>query len=1050
MKQKLIKYLIISVLTFSTGVLSAQQSIRFKDLEHNYFKALELYNKHQYGAAQKLFQETMEHIESPKHNLKIQSEYYNAICAVHLFNNNAEVLLHAFIDEHPQNANIKYIYFQLGNFQYSKKNYRGVVKSFKKVDAYDLSAQERIEYHFKYGYTFFQLKKVEEAQKHFFQIINKDSRFKSSAIYYYSHIAYTQKNYQTALKGFLSLKDDASFKPVIPYYVTHIYYLQENYTELLNIAPSLYEKATPGRKSEIARLIGEAYYRTEKYKEAIPFLKEYHKDAGQYASPSEQYQLAFSFYKMKKYNKAIEYFRPVAIGHDSLNQNANYHMAYCYTQLKKKKFALNAFQSAYKIDRIDQITEDALYNFAKLSYELSYNPYNQAIIAFNLYLKKYPKSEYREELVGYLSKMYLSTRNYAKALESIEKIEQRSPELEQAYQRILYLRAVELFNTAKYDVCVDYFDKAISSNQQAKFTANALYWKGEALYRLGYYKQSVATFGRFLNSPAAFGSPEYAKAYYHIGYCHFKEKNYTKALENYRLFIMSNKTKQASFISDAYMRTADCYLVGKQLDKAIENYDLAVSMNQSNTDYALLKKAEAYGTQQKFNDKTIVLKQLLDQYPKSPYFGITKYELAQTYYRSLDDPKMALKYYKSLIESHPKNLSYVKQAMLDIGILYNGIEENQQAITSLKDVVRHFKGSKESKTALKILQNIYTEINDPDGYFDFIRSLGINPGVEEQESTYYYAAETVYLNGDCEKAIKGMANYIERFPTGSYVAKANYFWADCLYKSAKYDEALTHYIKVVGLPVMEFTLKSYKQIGYISYEKKQDYQKSLEAYRQAVKMSIYKEDKNVALVGIMNSQFKLQNFTAVLKAVEQVLNIENLDEFIRIDAYMKKAKSAIALKDNILANTSLNDIIILSRSIASAEARYLLAWMAYDQKLYEKSEALVYEVIDQDPSYEYWIVKAFILSADISVKTDNMYQAKATLTSIVNGYDKDAELLQEAKTKLQVILDAEAKEKEEQKKEDDDVEIEFSDDDLLLNDLWEMEEEELELEVEEE
>jgi len=92
--------------------------------------------------------ETIDAIKDPYSNMRINAEYYNAICAVELFNNNAEILLLDFINEHAESTHIKYIYFQLGKFQFRKKAYRRSIKSFEEVDIYDLSETDREEVFF--------------------------------------------------------------------------------------------------------------------------------------------------------------------------------------------------------------------------------------------------------------------------------------------------------------------------------------------------------------------------------------------------------------------------------------------------------------------------------------------------------------------------------------------------------------------------------------------------------------------------------------------------------------------------------------------------------------------------------------------------------------------------------------------------------------------------------------------------------------------------------------------------------------------------------------
>ncbi len=67
-------------------------------------------------------------------------------------------------------------------------------------------------------------------------------------------------------------------------------------------------------------------------------------------------------------------------------------MADCYLKLDQKNYARNAFKKAYDIGIDPNVTEDALFNYAKLAYELSFDPYHEAIIALRDYMAKYPNS----------------------------------------------------------------------------------------------------------------------------------------------------------------------------------------------------------------------------------------------------------------------------------------------------------------------------------------------------------------------------------------------------------------------------------------------------------------------------------------------------------------------------------------------------------------------------------------------------------------------------------------------------------------------------------
>ncbi|MCK5774553.1 MAG: tetratricopeptide repeat protein [Bacteroidales bacterium] len=1032
MKEIRNKILLFSVfLMIFGGVVNAQETKVYDQPESSYQDALALFNKELYGSAQKRFQETIDNIQDPYSNMRINAEYYNSICAVELFNNNAEILLQNFIDNHSESTHIKYIYFQLGKFQFRKKAYRRVIKSFKEVDVYDLSEVDRQEFNFKAGYSHFRMDSIREAKKYFYELLNiNESKYRDPATYYYSHISYTDGNYSTALKGFLSLKENESFRPIIPYYITHIYYLQEDYDKLLEYAPVLLEKSIESRKPEIARLIGEAYYHKGEYEKAIPYLDQYYELAGGTASEGSRYQMAYSYYKTGNYEKAIHYFKSLSIGSDTLSQNANYHIAFCYLKVDKPRFALNAFKYAYSINKDPMITEDALFNFAKLSYELAYNPYNQAIIAFRNYVDNYPNSEHRNEAMGYLTKMYLSTRSYQEAMHSIEQIDNKSPELLVAYHRIVYARAIEVFNEGEYQQSLELFDKSIKINQVKKYSAESEFWRAETYYRLANYPASIKAYHSFITSPGAFSMSVYQEANYNIGYAYFKQNNYDEAKKSFRLFAMNEKDHNSDYVNDAYNRIGDCYYINKEFIRAIEFYDKAIAIGKKDVDYALFKRAEAFAPQRKYSKKVESLQKLLNDYPKSYYAGNAEYQIASTYFRNLKEYSKAVSHYKHIIDTYAIDRNFVKRSMLDLGSVYINMDKEADAIITLKSVNKNYKGSRESKEAVKILKGIYTQNGNVDEFLTWLKGQGIKYTRSEEDSIVYFAAENIYMQGDCEKSTKEFSKYLRDFPNGFFVSGANFYMADCEFRAGKYADALINYQVLIDMPVSEYTEKSLQKVAYVNFEKYKDYKSALVAYNRLKEVTEYKKINYDARIGIMRCYWNLENADQALKSAEDVLTIGDVDEHIRIEAKMIIAKTHYAQTKDSLAYNEFAVVSDSSSGELSAEARYLMAEIKYNAGDYEQSESLIYDIIEQDPSYEYWLIKAFILSGNIFVKTDNLHQARATLNSIVEGVTDYPDLVQEAKDLIAEIDEMEAKIKSTEKS--DDMIIEFNQDEALF------------------
>jgi TolA-binding protein len=197
------KVFIHTVVFLFIGITAfGQQTAVYDDFVKDYKTAVELFDKEKFGAAQHHFNKTIKRIDNPQSEIRVNSEFYSALCALELFNKDAEHLLTQFVTNHPESPQVKIAYFNLGKYNYLKKNWENTIYYFDKLDVFDLSQKELAEYYFKKGYAFFMLDKFKEASKLFYEIKDVDTEYTDPARYYFAHISYQQKDYQTALESF--------------------------------------------------------------------------------------------------------------------------------------------------------------------------------------------------------------------------------------------------------------------------------------------------------------------------------------------------------------------------------------------------------------------------------------------------------------------------------------------------------------------------------------------------------------------------------------------------------------------------------------------------------------------------------------------------------------------------------------------------------------------------------------------------------------------------------------------------------------------------------
>jgi TolA-binding protein len=1005
---KTLKYIMFLWILLSANSVSAQLSAIYSQPNADYLSAMDLYTKQKFGAAQYLFKKTIEAINEPTSEMSLNCEYYLAVCAIELYNPDAERLMLHFITEYPENAKVHFAYFQMGKYKYFKKEYADAKGWFEKVDLYDLEADEKDEYHFKLGYSYFVENDTANAKKEFFEVKDKVTRYSNPANYYYAHLAYMEKNYETALKGFTKLKDDENFGPIVPYYITQIYYLQGKYQELLDYAPPLLEKPDTKRAGEISRLIGDAYYNLYKYKEALPYLEKYQKETAVPLTKEDWYELGYTYYKTGDCDKAIVSFEKIIYYDDSLSQNAYYHLADCYMKKDNKHFARTAFQSAYKLGFNKKIQEEALLNYAKLSYELSFNPYNEAVEAFQKYIKEYPNSYRTEEANMYLVAIFMTTQNYKDAYLSIENIKNKDFKIKTAYQKITYFRGVELFNDKNYTESVSFFDKSLLYPIADHITAQSLFWKAESFYRLENYDSSITNYNHFLlKTTGAYSLPIYPQGFYNLGYAHFKKKDYINANVAFRKYILYEKKESKEMITDASLRIADCFFINKEYNSALDYYDKVIKSGiKTDIDYAIYQRGCSWGAAGNFEKKAEGLKDLIDNYKKSAYFDDALYELATTY-EVLDQPDKALFYYNSLINEH-KNSSYTKKALLKIGLIQFNSDKDAEALVTFKKVVNDFPASTEAKAALVSIRNIYTQMNKVDDFFAYVKNLSFaNVTNEQQDSITYTAAENKYLSGDCASSSIGFKNYIEKFPNGYFVINSSFYRAECDYKAGKPDDALKGYQFVIDNTKSRFTENALIKAASISFTQK-NFANAIKYYTQLEETAEYKNNILLARIGLMRSYFNNSEFDNAIKASEKLLATEKITPDNSNEAHYIIAKSALAMNNITLAQKEFEMVAKLTKSEIGIESRYNLALIQFQNGNYKETEKMIFALLNEGSSYDYWMAKSYILLADNYVKTGNIFQAKLTLQSIIDNSEK-TELVDIAKQKLQAIIDSQPK-----------------------------------------
>ncbi len=975
----------------------AQQAVAYDDPAALYNTALSLFEKEHYGPASEAFANVRENTSAEGDIMHVNATYYQAVCALELEHEDGEYQLTEFIRNHPENTLVKRAYFQLGKYQFKQNKFSAALESFKEVEVPDLNREERTEYYYKKGYSQYKTKDPARAKASLSKVLNTSSKYTPYAKYYYAVISFEEEAYEDAAKYFEEVKNVRSFSKSVRSYLAHIYHRQGDYDRMMELAVPAFEEASGKDKPGLAVLIGDAYYQNENYGEALPYFEFYERSSRRSMSREEAYQIAYTHYMNENYQAAIQNFQRAVGEDDQLSQSAYYHLGDCYLRTGEKKFASNAFSSACKLDFDPDISEDALFNYAKLALEVSSDPYNSAITSLEEYIEKYPESPRVDEAYSFLAELYLSTRNYKQAMESVERIKARNPALQEAYQKICFYRGIELFNENQLDEAIPLFKKASLERYDKAIAAEATFWIGEAFYRQENSWAAIKYYKEFLALPEAKALEVYSNAYYNLGYSYFNKKDYRNAVQWFDKLVNHRGSKDERLAADALLRIGDCHFINKDYDKAISFYNRAIQSGNDRTGYAIYQKAITQGAAGMFHDKTKTLSSMIRNQGKSSLLDDAKYELATTYLL-IDNNREALRWFNRLIEEHP-NSRFTVKSMLKTGLIYYNENDNERALAALKKVVSDYPGTAESREALNSIRNIYIDQNRVNEYYAYAENLSFaDVSLSEQDSVTYIAAENLYMENNCSGAIDAFAAYLERFPMGSFAANASYYKGECELKSGNKEEALKDFENVIKQAASSFTEHSLLMAARLGMEL-EEWEKGLEYYTRLREFGASKDTELEALEGITDCNFELQRWADAITAAMMMLGNEKVDDDRINKAHYLMAQSYMAMDNLENARMEYGITEQLADNAMGAEAKYMLAYIDYASGKYTEAENGIFELSEQYGSHDHWVAKGFILLSDVYIAQGNTFQARETLKSIVENY-KGPELGEIAARKL--------------------------------------------------
>jgi len=1006
-------FLALVLLVFSIPALMAQEPLCTRSIYRPYEEGKMLYEKEQFSASRIAFEKFLNQPMDRNDPYVVLAQYFRGMAALALYHNDAILQLDQFNKNYPENTYKNAISFAIANFYFQQQDYTLATNYLEQTNPQRLDSSDLGSYFFKKGYGYFLSNRHDEAMAAFKNVKDNKGQYGITSLYYYSHIAYLKGQLDKAMPGFQKLKYQPSFTTIAPYYIVQINHKQGHYDSVITYATSLLDSSDLGNYNDVLHLLGDAYFKTNDFKSASIYLMEYNKKVK--TSREDDYQLGIALMKSGNTENAIAYLERTGRLDDSLGHTAMYQVGQCYLDKEKLLPARNAFEKASDMRSNPIISEDALYQFAIISFQIDINPYDESVRAFEKYLKLYPNSTRKNDIYQYLVNVYSSTSNYEKALNSLNKIPNKDLQLKSVYQTVAYNLGVDLYQKSLYDSSYKVLALVEKYQEEPELIAKSRYWRADISFRNGNYSKSIQEYKGFLNSASVNLLEEKPFAYYSMAYAYLELDQISDALEYFGLFCQTEDKSSEKYL-DALFQLADGnYQQGKD-QQAINYYKTIAAMNTPLGDRCAYYLAKSYGYNKQSAMKISTLENLIRLYPRSKYVQMATYELAMTY-KAQSDFSKAYEYFDTYVKTYKQSPKVIncRIEMADIYYKQYSYELSEKAYRSI--LIEYSGKNDVCAVAAKGLMDVYIAMKKPEAaekVADEYDCAGLSS--DDKENLYYNPALQNYVDSNYAEAIPKFEQYLNKFPNGRFSFDAHFYVANSYIKRKDTSQAIPHYQAYLSGPVSTFFEPVSLRLAAYYYDRK-DFNQAYQFYTLLEKYAAKPNNIFTSKMGIMRSAYLLGKYAEAVNYADQVKNTAGLTQNNRLESEYVLGTGGFYLKNYSLALPSLKWITKNTTTVKAAEAKFIIACIHFSNNQLDSTLLLTKELVKMKPSYTYWVAKGLILQTKVYMTQEKYVEAHQTISSVIDFYPvkNDDGILSEAKQineELEKLMNPEKKSEE--------------------------------------
>ncbi len=945
--------------------------------------ARKLYYSGSYYAAEKAFDELAASISGRNELKQSEIEAYKVLCAIALDRVNIDGMVKVFSDKYPNAPELSMVRYALASKYFDRGRYAEAGRILRHINEKYLYKGWRTEFRFKRGFCEMTQGRRKEATEDFESIIaSKAAHYTYPSLYYLGYVKYLDRQFEDACGLFVKAAADSRFKLMSSYYLLESKFLSGDYYYVIDNGLSVFDSIGTDLKPNVARILSESYFSLGDSQQAQRYMDIYEASATE-ISRKDHYLSAMLSYSLESWPRAITSFGKVIGEADSLTQSARYYKANCHLRSGNKLAAIIDFKEASELPFDAVIAEDAMFNYAKLSFDV-----NSDISRFAEYLEKYPSGQRSDIINNYMAMALIDREDYETAVTMLRKITNPSPEVASNLQKASFLRAMQLVEGGAWRSALPMLDISTGSGSSNPELDNlATFWKAECLFRDERYADAIAANNKILSDKGFKRSAEYPMAIYNQAYCYFKRGEYDAAQKWFSDYLACSDTY---FEKDARIRMADAHYMQNDYSTAAALYE-GISDRYPGSDdiYPLLQAALAYGLSGSENKKVELLSEAVGNHPSAPLYPKALYELGRAYAQQ-DKGEDAAECFLTLL-GVKSDSTYLSKALLELAMINSNAGKYDKALEYYRSIVKRAPDTEMAKDALAGMENIYRIINKPNEYLAYIDEMGLSSSKTDDErgAMLFAAAEQLYYQGNYASATNEFQSYIASYPKGKDYAKACYLLAESLRRTGRKEAASDAYRSAIeaGGNYREASLGSYALLNF----ELERYDKASKAYGILAETASMDDVRCSAFSGKMRSDYRARRYDTAIASADSVLSFTHSAKSVLREAGYVKAMSLVSSGDRRRAVEIFDNLASDTSDEYGAESAYMLILNAFNAGDYDSVEDRTYRFSESGSSQMYWLAKSFIVLGDAFASRGDRVQAEATYRSIADGYKPSVE-----------------------------------------------------------